>query len=222
MPRDAEWARGRQRKTESNNIMTPDAAKRARMIERVRALLAMTTKNGGTEAEAMSAAAKAAELMEQYDLELADVKSLEDERIGQQSKPFAADGRPREMHAAGIYVSVAIANFFDCKCWRNATEVIFFGMKDDVELAHAMLSMIRLAMDRELMDFMANEAAKGAGRPRSLMTSFMKGMGHRVRDRIAQLKDARTANVRAKGKDLVMVKGNLVEAGLCRTDARPQ
>jgi hypothetical protein len=106
-----------------------DAARRAKIIERVRALLAMTTKNGCTEAEAMTAAAKAAELMEEYDLELRDVKSLEDERIPQQSRPFAADGRPREMHAAGIYVSLAIANFFDCKCWRSGTEVIFFVLR---------------------------------------------------------------------------------------------
>jgi Protein of unknown function (DUF2786) len=83
-----------------------DTVKCAKIIERVRALLAMTTKNGCTEAEAMTAAVKAAELMEQYDLELGDVRSLEDERIAQQSKPFAADGRPREMHAAGIYVSL--------------------------------------------------------------------------------------------------------------------
>jgi hypothetical protein len=100
--------------------------------------------------------------MEEYDLELKDVKSLEDERIAQQSQPFATEGRPREMHSAGIYVSVAIANFFDCKCWRSGwrsgTEVIFFGMKDDVELAHAMLSMIRLAMDREFSDFMNSNA----------------------------------------------------------------
>jgi hypothetical protein len=191
---------------------TSDAVRRAKIIERVRALLAMTTKNGCTEAEAMAAATKAAELMEQYDLELKDVKSLEDERIAQQSKPFADDGRPREMHAAGIYVATAIANFFDCKCWRNATEIIFFGMKDDVELAHAMLSMIRLAMDRELMDFKASDAGKRGGHPRSVMVSFMKGMGHRLSNRLTQIKANRTANVRAKGKDLVVVKGNLVEA----------
>ena len=190
---------------------TSDAFKSAKIIERVRALLAMTTKNGCTEAEAIAAAAKAAELLEQYDLELKDVKSLEDERIAQQSRPFASDGRPREMHAAGIYVSLAIANFFDCKCWRSGIEVIFFGMKDDVELAHAMLSMIRLAMDRELMDFMAG-AGKGAGHPRSVMVSFMKGMGHRLSNRLTQIKAERTAHVRAKGKDLVVVKGNLVEA----------
>ena len=194
------------------DAMTSDAAKRVKLIERVRALLAMTTKNGCTEAEAMVAAAKAAQLMEEYDLELGDVKSLNDERIAQQSRPFAADGRPREMHAAGIYVSLAIANFFDCKCWRSGTEVIFFGTKDDVELAHAMLAMIRLAMDRELMDFMASDGGRRAGHPRSVMVSFMKGMGHRLSNRLTQIKADRTAHVRAKGKDLVVVKGDLVEA----------
>jgi hypothetical protein len=41
----------------------------------------MTTKNGCTEAEAMAAAALAAELREEYDLELKDVKHFEDERV---------------------------------------------------------------------------------------------------------------------------------------------
>ena len=27
-----------------------------------------------------------------------------------------------------ILRSLAIANFFDCKCWRSETELIFFGM----------------------------------------------------------------------------------------------
>src|SRR5262245_57916876 len=101
-------------------------ARRERIIERVRALLAMTVVNGCTEAEAMLAAAKAAKLMEEYDLAVTNVKSFKDERIAQQSKPFAATERSREIHAAGIYVAMAVAEFFDCKCWRNHTEIIFF------------------------------------------------------------------------------------------------
>lgn len=102
----------------------------AKSFERVRALLAMTTKNGCTEAEAMTAAAMAAKLMEQHDLEAKDVAALKDERIAQQSWPFASTERARKMHAAGIYVAVTIAEFFDCKCWRNYTEIIFFGSLD--------------------------------------------------------------------------------------------
>lgn len=67
-------------------------------------------------------------------------------------------------------------------------------------------------MDSEFSGFMTSNAVKGAAHPRSLATSFMKGMGHRLSDHINELKANRTANVRAKGKDIVVVKGNLVDA----------
>ena len=56
------------------------AVEREKLMDRVRALLAMTTSNGCTEAEATTAAAKAAKLMEEHDLKLTDVNSLKDER----------------------------------------------------------------------------------------------------------------------------------------------
>src|SRR6476660_1628602 len=125
--------------------MSDKHAQRARIIEKVRALLTMTVKNGCTEAEAMTAAAMATRLMEDYDLVFADVRTVHDERIARESKPFPSTEQPRQMHAAGIYVAVTVAEFFDCKCWRNHTDIVFFGMKDDVELAHIMLAMVRFA-----------------------------------------------------------------------------
>ena len=185
--------------------------KREQLVERVRALLAMTTDNGCTEAEALTAAALASQIMEEYDLAIDDVKSIGDERIAQQSKPYTSAERPREIYAAAAYVSTAIGEFFDCKTWRQSTEIIFFGLKDDVELAHAMLAMIRAAMDRELADFMRSAAAQANEHPRTLTTSFMKGMGYRVSDRLRHLKAMRTANVAAQGTNIVVFKGNLVE-----------
>jgi len=119
------------------------------------------------------------------------------------------------MHAAGIYVAVTVAEFFDCKCWRNDTEIVFFGMKDDVELAHIMIAMIRLAMDREVGDFLKSGRAKGEHR-RSVAASFAKGMSHRICERLRMLKAQRTANVRAKGKDLVVVKSEVVDAAFAK------
>src|SRR5262245_45624475 len=126
--------------------MSDKRLKRAKIIERVRALLTMTVENGCTEAEAMTAATLVAKLMEDYDLATTDVKSAYDERIAQQSKPFQSSGNARQMHAAGVYVAIAVAEFFDCKCWRNQTEITFFGLSDDVHLAHVMLAMVRFAM----------------------------------------------------------------------------
>jgi hypothetical protein len=200
--------------------MSDRHAQRAKIIEKVRALLTMTVANGCTEAEAMTAATMAAKLMEEYDLAITDVRSIYDQRIARESKPFSSAEQPRQMHAAGIYVAVTIGEFFDCKCWRNHTEIVFFGLKEDVELAHIMLGMIRFAMDHELGDYLKS------GKPRgehhwSVVASFSKGMGHRICERLRQLKFQRTANVRAKGKDLVILKGQLVDEAYAKFFGAP-
>ena len=48
------------------------------------------------------------------------------------------------VHAAQLYVAPAIGEFFDCKCFRNEAESIFFGHWADVERAHAMLAAVDL------------------------------------------------------------------------------
>lgn len=185
---------------------------RAKIVERVRALLSMTVENGCTEAEAMSAAAKAAALMEDYDLSLRDVEDVSDTRIAQQSAPMPSTQNRRHMHPAGIYTAVAIGEFFDCKCWRNQTEIIFFGDRDDVLLAHVTLNMIRVAMDREVDTFMQGAGAGLAEHPATLRASFVRGMGHRVSNRFAELKFERSRKAQSRGNELVVLKGAIVDA----------
>lgn len=191
--------------------MAVEDVQREKILERLRALLAMTTENGCTEAEAMTAAAKAAKLMTEYDLTFSDANKIKDERIATQSKPYAAHNNSRTMHAAGLYVAVAVATFFDCKVWRNGNEVVFFGLKDDVELAQAMLAMIRMAMDRELSSFLAEETTQGnVGYRQSLSSSFSKGMGLRISQRLDRLKAERTTSGKATGLSLIVLKGEVV------------
>ena len=51
------------------------------------------------------------------------------------------------MHAAELHVAPAIGEFFDCKCWRNEAESVFFGNWADVERAHVMLVAVRSTMN---------------------------------------------------------------------------
>ena len=172
----------------------------------------MTIENGCTEAEAMTAAAKAAKLMEQYDLALGDIEDVQDTRVAQQSAPMQSEQNRRHMHAAGLWTATTIADFFDCRCWRDQTEIMFFGSKDDVVLAHVMLNMIRVAMDRELKTFMDGPGLEIDGHPATLKSSFLRGMGQRVSERFEILKQERTAMARSRGNELVVVKGALVDA----------
>ena len=104
------------------------------------------------------------------------------------------------IHAAELYVASAIGEFFDCKCWRNQSESFYFGQWDDVERAHAMLAMIRSAMEREVADFF--ETDKGCENPKLLAANFSKGMGLRISQRLRRLKAGWAATILARSKDL--------------------
>jgi hypothetical protein len=102
------------------------------------------------------------------------------------------------VHAAELYVAPAVGEFFDCKRWCYQTEGIFSGRWADVERAHAMLAMIRSAMEREFAEFLDDIAWCGKDR-KSLAVSFSKGMGHRISERLRRLKSGRTP-VLARGE----------------------
>ena len=113
------------------------------------------------------------------------------------------------IHAAELYVASTIAEFFDCKCWRSQAESFYFGQWVDVERAHAMLAMIRSAMEREVADFF--ETRTGGDNPKMLAASFSKGMGLRISQRLLQLKAGRAATIRARAKDLAAAFANLLQ-----------
>jgi hypothetical protein len=192
--------------------VTDSAKQRERIVERARALLSMTVQNGCTEAEAMTAAGKGAKLIGESDLALGDVEDVHDTRVGQQSEPMQSAQNRRHMHAAGVYASVTIGEFFDCKCWRDQVEIIFFGAKDDVMLAHVTLNMVRVAMDRDLSVFLQGPALEIEGHPATLKASFLRGMADRIAGRFTILKQERTAQARSRGNELVVLKGSLVDA----------
>jgi hypothetical protein len=113
------------------------------------------------------------------------------------------------IHAAELYVAPTIGEFFDCKCWRNQTESFYFGQWADVERAHAMLAMIRSAMEREVAEFFETDTA--GENPKMLAASFSKGMGLRISQRLRRLKAGRAATILARAKDLAAAFAKLLQ-----------
>jgi hypothetical protein len=113
------------------------------------------------------------------------------------------------IHAAELYVAPAIGEFFDCKCWRNQAESFYFGQWEDVERAHAMLAMIRSAMELEVADFF--ETRTGGENPKILAASFSKGMGVRIGQRLQRLKAGRLATILARAKELTATFARLLQ-----------
>src|SRR5262245_34802093 len=120
------------------------------------------------------------------------------------------------IHAAELYVAPTIGEFFDCKCWRNQAESFYFGQWADVERAHAMLAMIRSAMEREVADFF--ETRTGGDNPKMLAASFSKGMGLRISERLRRLKAGGAATILSRAKDVAAAFANFLQETSLKRD----
>src|SRR4051794_41887668 len=108
----------------------PDLAAFERLKTRIQGLRSKTTDNGCTEAEALSAAAKIAELLDRYDLSLTDVEI----RHAQCEQRHYQTRRKKRIPLDDCIDGSA--NFCDCRVWREKSQVgnaryVFFGLPSD-------------------------------------------------------------------------------------------
>ena len=113
----------------------PTHADLEKLETRIQALRAKTIANGCTEDEALSAAAKVAELLDRYDLSLSDVEM----RAAPCELAYQASRKKRIPLDECIG---AVAEFCDCRVWREkrgdgAARYVFFGLPSDIAGAHA-------------------------------------------------------------------------------------
>jgi hypothetical protein len=186
---------------------------------RIQALRAKTIDNGCTEDEALSAAAKVAELLDRHDLSLSDVE-LREERC--ERAEFATGRRKRIPLDQCIG---ALAEFCDCRVWREKTAAgelryVFFGLRADVAVAHYLTELIdgavrselgRFKTTRDYLRFRHNERHMAN-------SSFAFGMVTSIADKLAAMKKARDGVNRSTGRDLVVVKSAIVAEELARLD----
>lgn len=175
---------------------------RAKLLARIKALMAKTTENGCTMAEAMLALSKVQDLRDNYDVtdeELADKPAVV-------IKPST-----HANHYSKLTLGVAVAKFCNVKVWEDETEKLikFCGMPADVELADYLLETLAAFVQRELMVYMMADASMGARR-RQRIRGFQVGCSLEICRRLnalcAQPAPARTDNSRAlvvKGQALI-------------------
>lgn len=194
-----------------------DLAALDRLKTRIQGLRAKTTENGCTEAEALSAAAKVAELLDRHDLSLTDVEIRDSpcerrEYETHRNKRIPLDG------CIG-----AIATFCDCRVWREKTPAgearyVFFGLRSDVEVAHYLTELIDLAVRSELGRYKTSADYKRfRHQDRHLANaSFALGMVTSISAKLTAMKAQRDQANNGAGRDLVVLKASVVEAELDR------
>ena len=188
------------------------ASDREKLKVRIAALLAKTVANGCTEAEALSAAAKVADLLDRHALSLTDVeiRASPCERI-----PFASRHRKRVPLEGCIG---EIAAFCDCRVWREKgpegqVTHVFFGLPEDAAAARDLADLIDAAVRAELGRYKTGRAyAAFDTRDRHMVNaSFTLGMVAGIGDKLDAMKRARDTHHRATGRDLAVVKTSAVD-----------
>lgn len=198
---------------------TPDLATLEKLRARIQGLRAKTTDNGCTEGEALSAAAKVAELLDRYDLSLTDVeiRSASCER---------RDYEPRHNKRIPLEDCIgAIAQFCDCRVWREKTSkgeprYVFFGLPSDTEVAHYLTELIDGAVRSELGRYKVSPGYQRFRHKDRHMAnaSFTLGMIASIARTLTAMKTGRDQANKDAGRHLVVLKSAVVDAELARLD----
>jgi hypothetical protein len=195
--------------------VSPDLAALDRLKTRIQGLRAKTTDNGCTEAEALMAAAKVAELLDRYDLSLTDleIRDAPCERRAYQTN--------RKKRIPLDDCIGAIATFCDCRVWREKNPAgeafyVFFGLRSDVEVAWYLTELIDGAVRFELGRYKNSTDYRLFQHKHRHMAnaSFALGMVASIADRLRAMKAARDEISRSTGRYLVVLKASVVEAEL--------
>lgn len=195
--------------TEEHMTDTTTKDMREATLARIRALMAKTTDNGCTEAEAEAAAKMVDRLLALYEIDLDEVTVREQELV----QLIVADGE----HAVRM-AGLRIAAFCDCKVWtvENRRKIAYFGFKIDTEIAEYLTLLFKRAIDQGASDYTAfnqDYNAQNRNGRNEMLHSFRAGMASRLGDRLTELKSKRDFAQRGTGRDLVAIKMPLVEDG---------
>jgi hypothetical protein len=193
-----------------------------KVLSRIQALRGKTVEQGCTEAEALLAAGKVAELLDQYGLTLSEIDMKTQRCAGEGVETNRRRRSPLDECAGGI------AAFCDCRSWYEMTPEgyirhIFFGLPADVAGARYLYEKIEEAFETETAAFKRGELydRHPSAQRRSATTSFQAGLGHGICTKLNRLKAERDAAFRVSGgRDLVPVKQNVIEDELAALGMR--
>jgi hypothetical protein len=187
-----------------------------RLLQVIQGLRAKTVDQGCTEAEALAAAAKVAELLDRYGLSLSDVD------LRKQTCEGVGIETTRRRSGPIDHTVPYIAAFFDCRCWSEKREDqalrhIFFGLPADVEAARYLYELVEMTFETETLAFKNGDIYRDLhpGDRRSGTNSFQLGVGSGINTKLDKLRREREAALhRSSDRDLMIVKASIVDREL--------
>ena len=211
-------ARRRVRLAGLGRASRPADADLDRVLARIQALRAKTVDRGCTEAEAITAAGKVAELLDRYGLSLGEVE------LKEQSCEGFGVGTGRRRFGPIDSCIPTVAAFCDCRVWSEQAadgeiRYVFFGLPADVAGARYLYELVERAFATETELFKRSELYAGhrSGERRSATQSFQTGLAHGIARKLDALRREREAGMRAEsGRDLVPVKQAVIDEELAK------
>ena len=190
----------------------PNLAELDKLKTRIQALRAKTIDNGCTEDEALSAAAKVAEMLDRYDLSLTDIDIREAPCERLEYETYRKKRIPLD-DCIG-----AVAMFCDCRVWREKNQAgqsryVFFGLRSDIEVAHYLAELIDASVRSELGRYKTTAGyARFRHNDRHLANaSFALGMVASIAEKLVAMKAARDQVNQSTGRGLVVLKTSIVD-----------
>lgn len=193
--------------------------------KKVHALLSKTVSNGCSEHEAMSAAVKAGELMDFYNLQITDIDIRETKCRHLKVELNTVIGGKLDG------CTVSIGKFCDCKTWftrgqkeykgpiTQSATYNFFGLEQDIEMAEYIYKILDRAIEAELKGFKKSIVYKNAHRKKAASKSFAVAFCCRIARRLNKMKSERDAELAKKedalertGRAIMVIKQDHIEA----------
>lgn len=141
-----------------------------KVMERIKKLLEITTSNGATENEAITAALKAQKLMAEYDIELSDIGDRDTTPEIVKLQTDCGEGNKWKYRLHNI-----IANNFRCKSYFIGNRyAVFYGFKQDAEIASQVFNFLYKTGNR-LGDQAYNEYYMRYGAASGIRNGYLAG-----------------------------------------------
>lgn len=210
---------------------------RQSVIRRIKALLAKTTENGCSEEEAMSAALKAREMMDRYQI---DLGAAEMEADGFLLNEYSVQN-PNFIQSYGKRLAYYIGRFCEVQPFISSGVVNYLGLRSDVEFASWLTETLDAFVNRKANEYLSefNRVKVRGTKPRAdtrifdmfgdqprergrsdyderhQRRSFAEGVVRGLNERLDQMSKEREKH-RATGRGIVVSKPGLIKAEMAR------
>ena len=195
--------------------------KTEKLHAKIRKMMAMAERTEGNEEEAAVAARMVEKLMRKHNLSIGDVtpEQIKSDILGSEwdKMKWTANRCPAWVQGIAIsisgvfdtFVTFSVASHNDKHVHAYQVNLRFVGTELDVQVSLQLFSYLYSTIIR-LTDKYFKENPSPKGKARTYKNSFRSGMGHRLSERLKELKAEREKEFAQTGTTLIVVKQDAI------------